>query len=80
MQTVTNIPQDYTLTRYFAKFYSLYSVKSLPTAVACNSRLRSVLNIVNRKAGVPLLQGASDSFVLPVPKPAVRGAHICRFQ
>ena len=37
MQTVTNIPQDYTLTRYFAKFYSLYSVKSLPTAVACNS-------------------------------------------
>lgn len=26
MQTVTNIPQDYTLTRYFAKFYSLYSV------------------------------------------------------
>lgn len=70
MQTVTNIPQDYTLTRYFAKFYSLYSVKSLPTAVTCNSRLRSVLNIVNRKAGVPLLQGASDSFVLPVPKPA----------
>lgn len=73
MQTVTNIPQDYTLTRYFAKFYSLYSVKSLPTAVTCNSRLRSVLNIVNRKAGVPLLQGASDSFVLPVPKPAVKG-------
>lgn len=73
MQTVTNIPQDYVLTRYFAKYYSLYSVKSLPTAVACNSRLRSVLNIVNRKAGVPLLQGASDSFVLPVPKPAVKG-------
>lgn len=66
MQTVTNSPAEYTLTRYFAKFYSLYSVKSLPTAVACNSRLRRVLNIVNAKAGAPLLQGASDSFVLPV--------------
>lgn len=31
MQTVTNIPQDYALTRYFAKYYSLHSVKSLPS-------------------------------------------------
>lgn len=66
MQTVTNIPQNYRLTRYFAPFYNRYSVKDLPTKVSCDIRLRRVLSIVNEKAGMPPLECTPDNFTMPI--------------
>lgn len=69
MQTITNIPQDYTLTRYFAQYYSQYSVKALPRVVSCDSRLFGVLKIVSGKAGVSVENSTSVPFSIGVQNP-----------
>lgn len=69
MQTLNNIPADYRLTRWFAPVYEAYSVKAFPKALDVPARLRRVLNIAHRSAGLPLLDGADVPFTLPAPKP-----------
>lgn len=74
MQTLSNLPTDYRLTRYFAPYYEQYSVKALPRLLTVNARLGRVLAIVNRKAAVPLSVRRDDSFYIPRPeKPAAGG-------
>ena len=66
MQTLTKIPDNYTLTKYFAPFYELYSVKSLPVHVECDRMLARVLDFVNKKAGVPLSVSGGRELSIPV--------------
>ncbi len=68
MQTITNIPESYRLTRYFAQFYSAYSVKALPRTLRVNPRMRRVLSIVNEKASLPLSNCQGDNFFIPQPE------------
>jgi hypothetical protein len=62
MQFLNNIPSDFPLTQYFKTFYELYSVKTLPHRLTCDSRLARVLNIVHAKAKTAPLFADPDRF------------------
>ncbi len=57
MQAINNIPKDYYYTRYLSKIYSLYSVKNLPAKLNIDSRLRRLLNLINKASNRKALKG-----------------------
>ncbi|MBQ2189059.1 MAG: hypothetical protein II401_10960 [Bacteroidales bacterium] len=65
MQTLNNIPSDFTLTRLITPIYEAYSVKDLPRCVNVPMRFRRMLDIVHRAAGKPLPEGGNSVWSLP---------------
>lgn len=65
MQTITNIPDGYALTRHFSQIYSLYSDDTYPERVDAPFEVRRLLCALHRRAGVPEPAGVCVDWPLP---------------
>lgn len=65
MQTLNNIPQDFHLTRHFARLYELYSEGEFPKAVDAPFEIRKLLCALHKRAGVPEPAGRCIDWPLP---------------
>ncbi len=65
MQTITNIPDGYALTRHFSQIYSMYSEGPWPERVDAPFEVRRLLCTLHRRAGLPEPAGQCVDWELP---------------
>lgn len=78
MQQINNLPACYQITRYFAVYYELFSIKHIPAKLKIDNRLSKTVSMVAAKAGATAPIFIPDTaFITTFKKPAQIAAKVC---